>query len=284
MKHDMLQMLKCIENNEAKLMRLIQLMVKFTQKKIGRQKSGKRRHNLEKVICGILYYLRTGCTWRALPSVFGKHKTIAGWFLRLTKLGIFQQLWKELLTFASASYILRLKDLLGDGSLATTVSNISIKSKNPRMKNKNCINKLILADKNGLPLALTIQKGTAHDSQYLIPLLDQALLNIGSLKKGIIHADKGFDSLRNRLEALKRGYFPMIPVINRGYLVRYPIQRDKRRPVIERTFAWLNAFKALRIIALKKISTLYEANYIAFIIIMTRSFKMKNMKTMIQTI
>jgi Putative transposase of IS4/5 family (DUF4096) len=166
MKQKMLQMLVPVLGNLKKLKLFLDLLLKFIKKIIGPQKRGKKRSMLFKVICGILYYLKTGCQWRLLPFSFGKWRTIYGWYAKFCKLQIFKNLWQKIVQFTDSQKLFNLKDILGDGSLVLTTSNIKIKEKNPRVKNKNCINRLALTDKKGLPIALLIAPGTAHDTRF----------------------------------------------------------------------------------------------------------------------
>lgn len=124
MKQKMLQILKPIyKENVKKLDLFVELIKKFIKKIIGKQKRGKKRLNLNKVICGILFYLKTGCQWRLLPDIFGKWRTVYGWYDRLCKLNCFEELWHKIIRYASSNNILQLKHLLVDGSLAISLSN-----------------------------------------------------------------------------------------------------------------------------------------------------------------
>ena len=185
MKQKMLQMFVSIYGDLKKIECLLAIIRKFIKKYIGAQKQGKRRWNLTKIILGILYYLKSGCQWRLLPIIFGKWRTVYGWYRIFTNLEIFKKIWTTITQYADSIGTLNTKNVLGDGSLVLTVSSIQIKSKNPRMKSKNCINRLILTDQNGFALSLLIAKGTAHDTTFLIPLIDLAS-NVVSLPKNFI--------------------------------------------------------------------------------------------------
>jgi transposase len=50
------------------------------------------------VIDGILYVLRTGCQWKALPREYGSGSTCHRRFQAWVKVGIFERLWGKLLT------------------------------------------------------------------------------------------------------------------------------------------------------------------------------------------
>ncbi len=45
-----------------------------------RRKTAPRRVDLYEVFCAVLYLLRTGCQWRALPSDFPKWRTVHSYF------------------------------------------------------------------------------------------------------------------------------------------------------------------------------------------------------------
>lgn len=276
-------MLKPIyKENVKKLNLFVELIKKFIKKIIGKQKRGKKRFNLNKVICGILFYLKTGCQWRLLPDIFGKWRTVYGWYSRFCKLNCFEKLWHKIIQYASSNNILQLKHLLVDGSLAISLSNIEIKRKNPRMKNKNCVNRLVLTDKQGLPITFLLSLGTANDTKFLIPLIDKARGLINLDKKFIAHADKGFDSSSNRWQIILRNGYPEIPIRNQGFETEYSKTKDPIRPNIERTFSWVNSFKAIRTIATKLLSNLYENIFFVFSIITSRVFKFKDLKNLVQ--
>ena len=284
MKQNVLQIIVPIYGNQKKLKKFIGLLEKYIRKQIGIQKRGKRRWSLRKTICGILYYLKTGCQWRFLPNIFGNWKTIYGWYSRFVRLEIFKNLWLLIVKHSVNQGILKLRHLLCDGSLILTTSNISIKSKNPRMKNKNCVNRIVLTDKNGQPIALHLAKGTAHDTNFLIPLVDQLKQHVELPKNFMTHADKGFDSLHNRWQISLRGGRSEIPVRNHGFLVEYPKTKDLKRPIVEHFFAWINAFKALKTISTKKLSHLYENHFCVFSVILSRNLKLKDFDMLLQSI
>ena len=50
-----------------------------------------------KVLDGILYVLRTGCQWKALPSEYGSGSTCHRRFQEWVRAGVFRRLWVKLL-------------------------------------------------------------------------------------------------------------------------------------------------------------------------------------------
>lgn len=57
-------------------------------------KGGRPRLPLRNVVTGILYVLRTGCQWKAMPEQFGSGSAIHEYFQEWTRLGVFEQLWR----------------------------------------------------------------------------------------------------------------------------------------------------------------------------------------------
>jgi len=49
------------------------------------------------VLDGILYVLRTGCQWKAVPKEFGSGSTCHKRFQEWERMGVFEQLWQKLL-------------------------------------------------------------------------------------------------------------------------------------------------------------------------------------------
>ena len=59
-----------------------------------KKKSGRPRMNDRKALTAILYVLRTGCQWNALPRSLGASSTVHDRFRDWTAAGFFQRLWQ----------------------------------------------------------------------------------------------------------------------------------------------------------------------------------------------
>ena len=53
-------------------------------------------HPRRRLVEGILYVVKTGCQWRMLPKDFPPWKTVYGYFRRLSKLGIWENVLADL--------------------------------------------------------------------------------------------------------------------------------------------------------------------------------------------
>jgi transposase len=58
------------------------------------REGGRPRLPLRKVVTGILYVLRTGCQWKAMPREFGSGSAIHEYFQEWTASGVFEKLWR----------------------------------------------------------------------------------------------------------------------------------------------------------------------------------------------
>ena len=58
---------------------------------------GRPRLLLRNVVTGILYVLRTGCQWKAMPREFGSGSAIHDYFQQWVQQGVFHRLWQEAL-------------------------------------------------------------------------------------------------------------------------------------------------------------------------------------------
>ena len=60
-------------------------------------KGGRPRLSLRKVVTGIVYVLRTGSQWKAMPREFGSGSAVHSYFQEWTQQGVFENLWREAL-------------------------------------------------------------------------------------------------------------------------------------------------------------------------------------------
>ncbi len=57
-------------------------------------KGGRPRLAMRPVVAGILYVLRTGCQWKAMPREFGSGSAIHAYFQEWVRRGVFRRLWR----------------------------------------------------------------------------------------------------------------------------------------------------------------------------------------------
>jgi transposase len=283
MNRNVLQMLKCIDKNTKKIEKLINFLVKLIKKLIGNQKFGKKRMNLYHVVAGIMYYLRTGCTWRALPTIFGNYKTVYGWYQRICHMNIFSEGWIHITKKLLEEGKISLKHILIDGSLTNFLGGGDYAKKNPRNRNKNTLNRIFAVNGQGIPLGLVLAPGTAHDTNFFLRIIEQILKLYQLPKNFIAHGDKGFDSLKNRCGISKQRGISYIPHRNMGYSSTYEPLYDKIRWKVERSIAWINRYKAVANICIKNIHRIEQMLYLVFCCIISRFSTLKTLHALIRT-
>jgi transposase len=63
---------------------------------------GKPRVDDRRVISGIIYVIRYGLQWKDAPPAYGPHKTLYNRFVRWSRMGVFNHIFKELVASAGA--------------------------------------------------------------------------------------------------------------------------------------------------------------------------------------
>lgn len=105
-----------------------------------------------------------------------------------------------------------------------------------------------MVDRRGTPLACLLTAANVHDSIVFEQLIDAVPLirqRRGARRRRPwkLHADKGYDYPRCRRALMERGI--RVRIARRGKESRHRLGRF--RWVVERTFAWLNQMRRLRV-------------------------------------
>jgi transposase len=119
----------------------------------------------------------------------------------------------------------------------------------------------LLCDGNGTPLAVALSPGQEHESQRLIPLMEDVLLWPQQPAK--LAGDKGYSADWIREWLTDRGIKPVIPYKKneKGHGTRFDRKSYRRRNIIERC---VNSLKWFR-----RIATRYEKLAIHYLGMMT---------------
>jgi transposase len=105
----------------------------------------------------------------------------------------------------------------------------------------------LITDAAGIPLAVILTGGHRNDVTQLLPLLDaippiRGLRGRPRRRPRKVYADRGYDHDKYRQLLRERGITPVIA--RRG--TAHGSGLGRLRWVVERTFAWLHAFRRLR--------------------------------------
>jgi transposase len=207
------------------------------------------------VVQAILYRLKTGCQWRELPMkqffrVGYQWQAVYYHFQKWSKNGSWEIMWQEILKKHKS--LLDLSSIQLDGTHTPTKRGGQAVDYQGRKKCKTS-NMLILADSRGTPVACSEPVAGNHNDAYnLEATVEQMLTNIRSSNistEGLfLNADAGFDTNDFREFCFVNDIIANIDVNKRNGGEKDYLFDDllyKCRFVVERTNAWLDAFKAI---------------------------------------
>lgn len=203
----------------------------------------------------ILYRLKTGCQWRQLPmkQFFNssyKWQSVFYHFQKWCKDGSIELIWRKVLEKHKST--LDMSSIQLDGTHTPSKRGGQEVAYQGRKKSKTC-NMLIISDSQGLPIACSEPiAGNHNDAFKLEENVERMLQNIQSSNistQGLfLNADSGFDTKEFRKCCNRHDITDNICHNKRNGLEQDNLFDEllyKHRFVIERTNAWLDAFKAL---------------------------------------
>lgn len=258
------------------------LMPHLSQTHLGR----KTKLPLWRIIKAIIYRTKSGCQWRELPTGHFASPLLMRWqsvyyhFRKWSKDGSWKRMWTQILIIHRR--ILDLSSIQLDGSHTPAKRGGQAVGYQGRKKCKTT-NALFLTDKQGIPLALSEPVSGNHNDLFeieksftqILSDLTEAQISSNGL---FMNADAGFDSEKMRRLCFVAGIFPNIDFNKRNSknIDNQPLMDDllyKERFSVERTNAWIDAFKML----LTRFETLTETwmslHYICFAMILLRPSK-----------
>jgi transposase len=214
-------------------------------------RGGPPRLSNRAALAGILFVLRHGLRWRDLPSELGYGSGVTCWrrLRQWQALGVWAGVHRTLLNW--------LGDLGRIDWTRASLDSTSVRAKrggedtgpNPVDRGKAGSKFHLLVDRQGIPLAVLLSAANVHDSKLLEPLVD-AVPPIRRptgqpgrprFRPAKLHGDKAYDFTFCRRALRQRGITPRIA--RRG--IDSSERLGRYRWIVERTNAWLLAFRRL---------------------------------------
>ena len=242
------------------------------------KKGGRTRMDDRDAFAAMIYVLRTGIQWNALPREMGASSTVHDRYQEWERAGFFEELWRVgLAEYDDLEGIewewqaldgAMTKAPLGRGASAEATGN------NPTDRAKMGTKRSMLTDGAGIPLAVAVAGANRHDSRLLVATLDGIVVvrpaagdereEVSSSEQHLcLEAAYDSDEVRQELEA--RSYEPHISPSEKNKrserkAARKHLDGRARRWVVERTHSWLNRSRRLLVRWEKK-----TENYLGFI-------------------
>ena len=229
----------------------------------GKKKAGRPAKSDRQMLGAILYVLRTGLQWNALPREIGASTTVYDRFRRWLRAGFFVRLWQaELAEF---------DELVGidwewqslDGVMTKAPFGGGATGPNPTDRAKRGTKRSTLSEGHGLPIGLVVAGAQRHDMKLVAATLDAVVVarpEPSTEQPQGLCLDAGYDYDQVRAEAEARGYTPHIRPrgVDRAHAGSRDPTKRPRRWVVERLHSWLNRSRRLLVRWEKRPDT-YEA-------------------------
>ena len=165
------------------------------------------------VMSNILYILRTGCQWNALPRVYGSGKTAHHYYQRWVRAGVFKRLWQVGLSEYDELKGIDWTWQAADGAMTKAPLGGEKTGKNPTDRSKTGTKRSLLVDEQGVPLGIVVSGANTPDGRLLEPTLQAVPIERPDPEATKQHLclDKGYTGEPCASVAEREGYTIHVP-------------------------------------------------------------------------
>ncbi len=135
-------------------------------------KGGRPRIDDRRAFAAMIYVLRTGIPWNALPKELGASSTVHDRFQEWEKQHFFQVLWQAGLAEYDEVQGIEWEWQSVDGAMTKAPFGKDATGPNPTDRGKRGTKRSLLTDEAGIPLALVVDGANRHDVRLLCATLD----------------------------------------------------------------------------------------------------------------
>jgi putative transposase len=225
---------------------------------------GRRHIDWRKALDGIIYHLRTGCQWNALPKEFGDDSSVHRWFQCWCRLGVFKRIWALLVSACEQLGEVHWDWQSADACQGKARHGGDKVGKNPTDRGKNGTKRSVIVEEQGGPLGVVIEGANRHEAKMLQATIEAIVVPRPDPDNHEQHLclDKAYDNPSGQQAAQAGKYTPHIRRIGEEKQATQDKHPDgkPRRWVSERIFAWLNRCRAILVRYAKK-----SQNYLGLI-------------------
>ena len=198
----------------------------------------------------LVYVLRTGCQWQALPrQEYAPGSTVHGRFRQWVKRGVFERAWKVVLEYYDQAVGIDWKWQALDGVITKAPLGGEATGPSPVDRAKKGTKRSGLTDRRGAPVAVVVTGANTPDKTVALETVDS--LGVPRPERVVYRLqhlclDKGYAYEDVIAGMLERDY--ILHLKKRGEpepTVQPEHRHPARRWVVERTHAWHNKFRRL---------------------------------------
>ena len=168
------------------------LLPKHKRRKLG----GRPPMDDRKAMTAILYVLRTGCQWKALPRSLGVGSTVHLRFQQWVHAKVFKKMWKAGLLQLDEKKELDWTWQCMDGAMTKAPLGGEKTDKNPTDRGKSGVKRSLLTEGHGIPIAVAVEGANCHDKRLVQGTLPSMLIRrprASTHRPQNLCMDKGYD-------------------------------------------------------------------------------------------
>lgn len=194
------------------------------------RKGGRTRASDRQMCSAIVYLLRTGIQWNALPRELGASSTVHDRFQEWEQAGLFRELWEAGLTAYDELQGIAWRWQALDGVMTKAPFGGAATGPNPTDRAKRGVTRRVLTDGEGIPLAVAVDGANRHDMKLVAATLDGIVIARpapGAIPQDLC-LDAGDDDDAVRADVLGAATPPTSAAEPRSGRPKRPIRRPRR--------------------------------------------------------
>ena len=230
-----------------------------------RLKGGRPPLSNRQMLGAILYVLRTGLQWNALPREYGASTTVYDRYRLWIEQGVFHRMWEAGLAEYDEGVGIDWQWQSLDGAMTKAPFGGAATGANPTDRGKQGTKRSMLCDGQGIPLAVTVEGANVHDTRLVAKTLDTLVIArpvISDEHTQHLCLDAGYVGPKTAAIVVEHGYTPHVRPRGEDAANARSLdpQKTPRRWVVERLHSWLNRSRRLLVRWEKR-----EDTYLAFL-------------------
>lgn len=226
------------------------------------------KHSLDIIIEELLYFLKSGISWKNLRSSIN-YKTLHWHFRKLVKYNIFIKLFNKIKYSYLKKYIDTNTSLFIDSTNINNKYGVNKIGRNKFYKNKKVTKISLMIDTYGFPLSIFFMKGNYHDNTVFEKHINDSIILMPNNNKTIV-ADKAYSSYKNYNLLNNKNIKHIIPPRQNMKIYKiyhYDKTEYKKRIKIEHIFGRLKNFRKFNFRYEKYLRNFSAFTYLAFSLI-----------------